>query len=76
VQNVGNGALFLLRLPAVRGCALAGQADVHAGGGRLAAHESAGSYALIEAIRTAIDDYAEREMGNREYFWKRPHKAG
>jgi hypothetical protein len=25
---------------------------------------------------TAIDDYAERETGNREYFWNKPHKAG
>jgi hypothetical protein len=35
-----------------------------------------GSCALIEAIKTAIDDYAEREIGNREFFWSRPHKAG
>jgi hypothetical protein len=35
-----------------------------------------GSYVLIEAIKTAIDDYAERETGNREFFWNRPHKAG
>jgi hypothetical protein len=25
-----------------------------------------GSYALTEAIKTAVDDYAERETGNRE----------
>ena len=30
-----------------------------------------GSHAL-----SAIDDYAERETGNREYFWGKPHKAG
>jgi len=24
----------------------------------------------------AIDDYAERETGNREYFWNKPHSAG
>jgi hypothetical protein len=35
-----------------------------------------GSAALIEAIKTAIDDYAERETGNRDFFWNRPHKAG
>jgi hypothetical protein len=35
-----------------------------------------GSIILIEAIMSAIDDYAEREMGNREYFWNRPHRAG
>jgi hypothetical protein len=35
-----------------------------------------GSYILIQAIMSAIDDYAERETGNREYFWNRPHKAG
>ena len=23
-----------------------------------------------------IDDYAELEMGHREYFWGRPHSAG
>jgi hypothetical protein len=26
-----------------------------------------GSYALTEAIKTAVDDYAERETGNREF---------
>jgi hypothetical protein len=35
-----------------------------------------GSYLLVEAIMHAIDDYAERETGNREYFWNRPHGAG
>jgi hypothetical protein len=30
----------------------------------------------IDAIRSAIDDYAEREFGQREFFWDRPHKAG
>jgi hypothetical protein len=29
-----------------------------------------GSYVLVQAIMSAIDDYAERETGNR-----RPHKA-
>ena len=35
-----------------------------------------GSYILVEAIMSAIDDYAETETGNREYFWNRPHSAG
>jgi hypothetical protein len=35
-----------------------------------------GSLMLIEAIKKAIDDYAECEMGHREYFWGRPHSAG
>lgn len=35
-----------------------------------------GSLILIDAIMSAIDDYAERETGHREYFWGRPHKAG
>jgi hypothetical protein len=35
-----------------------------------------GSYVRVEAIKKAIDDYAECEFGNREYFWNRPHKAG
>ena len=35
-----------------------------------------GSYILVQAIMSAIDDYAERETGNREYFWNKPHKAG
>jgi hypothetical protein len=24
---------------------------------------------VVQAIMSAIDDYAERETGNREYFW-------
>jgi hypothetical protein len=35
-----------------------------------------GSHILVQAIMSAIDDYAERETGNREFFWNRPHKAG
>ena len=35
-----------------------------------------GSYVLVQAIMSAIDDYAERETGNREYFWNRPQGAG
>jgi hypothetical protein len=35
-----------------------------------------GSFMLIEAIKEAIDNYAECEMGHRGYFWGRPHSAG
>ena len=35
-----------------------------------------GSYALLQAIKEAIDDYAEHEMGHRKYFRGRPHSAG
>ena len=35
-----------------------------------------GSREAIDAIRSAIDDWAERETGHREYFWGKPHKAG
>jgi hypothetical protein len=35
-----------------------------------------GSYVLLQAIKQAIDNYAECEMGHREYFWGRPHSAG
>jgi hypothetical protein len=35
-----------------------------------------GGHVLVQAIMSAIDDYAERETGNREYFWGKPHSAG
>jgi hypothetical protein len=35
-----------------------------------------GSLMLVEAIKSAIDDWAEREMGHREYFWGGPYSAG
>jgi hypothetical protein len=35
-----------------------------------------GSYELAQAIMPAIDDYAEHETGNREYFWRRLHSIG
>jgi hypothetical protein len=35
-----------------------------------------GGYELLQAIKDAIDDYAECEMGHREFFWGRPHSAG
>jgi len=28
-----------------------------------------GSLILIDAIKSAIDDYADREMGNRDFFY-------
>jgi len=31
---------------------------------------------LIEAIKTAIDDWAECEMGARDYFYGRGHSIG
>jgi hypothetical protein len=31
-----------------------------------------GSYILVQAIMSAIDDYAERETGNREYLHRCP----
>jgi hypothetical protein len=33
-------------------------------------------YAALQKIKEAIDDYAELEMGHREYFGGRPHSAG
>ena len=34
------------------------------------------SWDRVQAIWKAIDDYAELETGNREYFWNRPHSIG
>jgi hypothetical protein len=31
---------------------------------------------LLGLFDAAIDDYAEREIAKREYFWNRPHSAG
>jgi hypothetical protein len=42
----------------------------------LACARRPGSFALLEAITEAIDNYAECEMGNREYFWGRRHSVG
>jgi hypothetical protein len=79
-SHIGHAAAALVRPGNERmsflGCTHVGRAPVHAGRSRLAVHASAGSYALIEAIKTAIDDYAERETGNREFFWNRQRKAG
>ena len=35
-----------------------------------------GSFQAIEAVKRAIDDFAENEMGHREFFWHKPHSAG
>jgi hypothetical protein len=35
-----------------------------------------GSDIMLHGIMSAIDDFAERETGSREYFWGRPHSAG
>lgn len=35
-----------------------------------------GSFAAIEAIKAVIDDWSERETGNREFFWGDGPKAG
>jgi hypothetical protein len=35
-----------------------------------------GSFMALQAIKDAIDNYAERQMEHREYFWGRPHSAG
>jgi hypothetical protein len=34
------------------------------------------SWEKVQAIQNAIDDYAELETGNHEYFWNRPHSIG
>jgi hypothetical protein len=35
-----------------------------------------GSFERIEAIKKAIDDFAECEMGHREFFWSKGHSIG
>jgi len=34
------------------------------------------SWEKVQAIQNAIDDYAELETGNHEYFWDRPQSIG
>jgi hypothetical protein len=51
-------------------------ANVQPQGGLLACARKQGSFVLLQAIKEAIDNYAECEMGHREYFWGRPHSAG
>src|ERR1700743_625294 len=34
-----------------------------------------GSFMALQAIKDAVDSYAECQMGHREYFWGRPHSA-
>jgi hypothetical protein len=77
-SNIGHAQAALVRPRngpmSVHGCALDGTAPMtRAGRVRMTVP---GSAALVEAIMTAIDDYAERETGNREYFWNRPHSVG
>jgi hypothetical protein len=35
-----------------------------------------GSLLLVEAIKAAIDDWAECELGARDFFYGRGHSAG
>lgn len=42
----------------------------------LAHAKQPGSLILIEAIKSAIDDWAEREMGARYFFYGRGHSIG
>jgi hypothetical protein len=35
-----------------------------------------GSLLLVERIKEAIDDWAQREMGARDFFWDRGHSIG
>jgi hypothetical protein len=35
-----------------------------------------GSMILVDAIRSAIDDWAEREKGARDFFYGRGHGGG
>ena len=42
---------------------------------RLAAREG-WCYQHVQAIIVSIDQYAEKALGNREYFLNRPHSIG
>ena len=42
---------------------------------KLHAHQP-GSLQAIEAIKSAIDFWAERETGHKEYFWGKPPSVG
>lgn len=33
-------------------------------------------YQHVQAITVAIDQYAEKALGNRDYFLNKPHSAG
>jgi hypothetical protein len=37
---------------------------------------NARGYHHVQAIMLAIDQYAESALGNREYFWNKPHGIG
>ena len=32
-------------------------------------------YHHVQAIMLSIDQYAESALGNREFFWNKPHKS-
>ena len=42
----------------------------------LACAKSQRGYILLQLIRATIDDYAECEIGHREFFLDKPHSAG
>ena len=42
---------------------------------RIGPHEGY-CYHHVQAIMLAIDQYAESALGNREYFWNKPHGIG
>jgi hypothetical protein len=48
----------------------------HASAAHSAADQAAGKRNPIHAIMPAIDDYAERDGGHREFFWERPPSVG
>jgi hypothetical protein len=33
-------------------------------------------YQHVQSIMLAIDQYAESALGNRDYFWNKPHSIG
>jgi len=56
----------------VHGGALESAASLHSGGA--CPHDGARQRSTGSGDH--VGDYAERETGNREYFWGKPHKAG
>jgi hypothetical protein len=56
---------------------LAGQTPCRSAPARQTSGRARRSRALrLHAIMTAIDQYAEFETGNFEYFWNKPHGIG
>ncbi len=43
---------------------------------RLGATREGYCYQLVQAIIVAIDQYAEKALGNREFFLNKPHSIG